>query len=558
MKRQNIALLTFVLLGIFVSLSCRKIDHLKETLNDKTIILNEDRFFNTHRTTDPTEKAIVDFMKRENDKKNFVHNTVNKIGFPRWDKMLSFNKSKKQTERSNSGDSSNIFYIPFVRNSQNYVNASLVVKVLPSDTIVYYLCDWQYNNKVHGSPTIDTTAERYALLFMILNNQTLGHTKFNITDPNLFKRSTSDSGSNRQLTLLNVSSSAGQTSKLESDICVDFYVCNRPDWCNEQENGCDYLNCASGECWLITSECTEWWDTGGGGGDSGGENGSGTGENGGGTGGGGDEDGDNNEPPDCSGTGKFSRSTADPCDSGWEPTPIDDDEPISEEPCKTTKEDLKAMFPNANDADMQLLAYLINTYGNNFGITSKEKLRHFLAQTGHETGGFTTLQVTENLYYTTPARIVAVYPSRFTMDTITEPTKKYAGYYTSNPSALSNVAMCCQYGNGDQTSGDGWRYRGRGIMQLTWKGNYQDFKTWYNKNYDPDKDFVGNPDLISTNDTLAIMSGLWFYKVKVIDKINIDSTTTVRKVCIKINGGTNGLSDRMQRYQTSKNSIFCR
>jgi len=215
------------------------------------------------------------------------------------------------------------------------------------------------------------------------------------------------------------------------------------------------------------------------------------------------------------------------------------------------------MFPNSSDSRMEFLAYMINTYGKDFGINTKEKLRHFLAQTGHETGGFNTLNVTENLNYSTASLLPKNY-SIFTMDTVANPTKKYAGYFINNPQGLANVAMCCKNGNGDSTSGDGWKYRGRGIMQLTWKSNYQSFKTWFNNKYDPDRDFAGNPDLVSLIDTFAILSGLWYYKTRVIDKITIDSNVLVKAVTKKINGGDNGLTDRQKRYDSAKAKIICR
>lgn len=95
-------------------------------------------------------------------------------------------------------------------------------------------------------------------------------------------------------------------------------------------------------------------------------------------------------------------------------------------------------------------------------------------------------------------------------------------------------------------------------MQLTWKNNYQSFKTWYNNKYNPDKDFVSNPDLVSTNDTFAIFSGLWYYKTRVIDKITIDSATLVKSITKKINGGDNGLTDRQKRFDSAKSKIDCR
>ncbi len=247
------------------------------------------------------------------------------------------------------------------------------------------------------------------------------------------------------------------------------------------------------------------------------------------------------------------RDTLDPCDDGDVGVILDVDDD-----CDTSKDDLQKIFPNMSDDDATLLAKLINEKGTDFGIDTQEKLWHFLSQAGHETGGFTTLNVTENLNYTTASRIPKSYSSMFTMDTIANPTKKYAPDYTGDAEKLANVAYCCKYSNGDENSGDGWKYRGRGIMQLTWKSNYTEFKTWYNNKYDPDIDFVTTPEHIATNDTLAILSGMWFFKDKVLDKIDIDSTTTVSKITRKINGKRKkGLKDRKKRFKKAKDSITC-
>lgn len=224
--------------------------------------------------------------------------------------------------------------------------------------------------------------------------------------------------------------------------------------------------------------------------------------------------------------------------------------------CNTSKEDLKKVFPNMTDANAELLASVINEKGKDFGLDTAEKLQHFLAQAGHETGGFNTLNVTENLNYTTATRISEMW-DKFTTDIIANPTKLNADLYTKNAEKLANAAYCCKYGNGDESSGDGWKYRGRGIFQLTWKDNYQAFKTFYNNNYDPDIDPVAEPEIIANNKDLAILSGLWYYKIRVLDKITIDSITSVDKVTKPINAAKVGIKDRKELFQKAKDSINC-
>lgn len=235
------------------------------------------------------------------------------------------------------------------------------------------------------------------------------------------------------------------------------------------------------------------------------------------------------------------------------------DTPFDEDDCNTSAEDLKKLFPMISDADALTLASVINQYGKDFGIDTKEKLQHFLAQAGHETGGFTTLNVTESTYWTTASKLAKTY-RKFTMDPVEAANnndKYYAPDYLQNSSAVANIAMCCKYGNGSVQSGDGYKYRGRGIFQLTWKDNYKDFRDWYNDQYEPDIDPVSNPEIISSNEMLAIISGLWYYKTRVVDKININITTTVRTVTKPINPANKGISDRKEHFQKAKNTINC-
>ncbi|EDP94707.1 hypothetical protein U8527_07075 [Kordia algicida OT-1] len=251
---------------------------------------------------------------------------------------------------------------------------------------------------------------------------------------------------------------------------------------------------------------------------------------------------------------KFKNSLTEPCDDGDVGVLID------KEDCDTSKEDLQKIFPDMTDDDATLLAKMINDKGADFGIDSKHKLWHFLAQAGHETGGFANLNVTESTYWTTASLLAKTYRKRFTMDSliaVNDSTKYFAPDYLQNSSGVANIAMCCKYENGDVASGDGYKYRGRGIFQLTWKENYRKFKEFYNNKYDPDIDIVNTPSEVATNDTLAILSGMWYYKTRVLDKMTVDSTTTVYKLTKKINEARAGLKDRKKRFKKAKDSIDC-
>lgn len=235
-------------------------------------------------------------------------------------------------------------------------------------------------------------------------------------------------------------------------------------------------------------------------------------------------------------------------------TPVIPEE--EEENCDITYSELKKVFTKISDGNAKKLAGILNSKSKDFGINNKYKLLHFLSQAGHEAMGFSKgLGVTEITKFSTKKRLLAIFGKYYSeTDTI---TKRKPGDYINKPEKHANFVYCCRNGNGNEASGDGYKYRGRGIFQLTGKSNYQDFNNWYNSKYDPDKDFLANPDLLATNDTVAILSALWFYKNRVLDKIKVDSTTTVKKVTANINGGTNGLPERILNFQRLKDSINC-
>ena len=134
-----------------------------QTLNTNAL---EEKFFNSHRTAEPTEKTLIEYLKRVNTKDKFIEQTVKQIGFPRWDKIItSAKKSKKRKSKNLIGDSIQIFYIPFVRDSQNFVNSSMVIEASLTDTSFTYRCDWQYAQYVNDSTTANE-AKNVASFFM--------------------------------------------------------------------------------------------------------------------------------------------------------------------------------------------------------------------------------------------------------------------------------------------------------------------------------------------------------------------------------------------------------
>lgn len=166
-----------------------------------------------------------------------------------------------------------------------------------------------------------------------------------------------------------------------------------------------------------------------------------------------------------------------------------------------------------------------------FNITSNLRLAHFLAQCSHESGNFKI--VTENLNYSADG-LKKVFPKYFP-GTLNES-------YAKNPQKIANRVYSSRMGNGDESSGEGYKFRGRGYIQLTGKSNYTEFDKFV------EDDIVSNPDLVATKYPLASAAfffnknGIW----SVCDKgYDISIITAVTK---RVNGGTIGLEDRIKHF----------
>jgi putative chitinase len=167
-----------------------------------------------------------------------------------------------------------------------------------------------------------------------------------------------------------------------------------------------------------------------------------------------------------------------------------------------------------------------------FGITTNLRLAHFLAQCALESTGFKA--TVENLNYSA-GRIPQVFPKYFTN---VDP----AGY-AHNPQKLGSRVYANRMGNGDEASGDGFRYRGRGYIQLTGKNNYTSFSSFVGE------DCVANPDLVATKYPLA-SAAFYFNSNKIwaiCDKGASNGVVTL--VTKAVNGGTHGLPERLQNFK---------
>ena len=161
---------------------------------------------------------------------------------------------------------------------------------------------------------------------------------------------------------------------------------------------------------------------------------------------------------------------------------------------------------------------------------------HLLGQSHHESGGFK--RTTEGLYYSTPERIQAVWPSRF-------PTVESAEPYAKNPQGLANKVYSSRMGNGDEASGDGFAFSGKGFLQLTGKSNVKAFAADMNL-----PEVLEHPSKLA--DEYAFETALWFFQKNGLFAIADDGVNddAIKRITRRVNGGYHGLEDRV--IQTRK------
>jgi Predicted chitinase len=169
----------------------------------------------------------------------------------------------------------------------------------------------------------------------------------------------------------------------------------------------------------------------------------------------------------------------------------------------------------------------------NFGVNTPLRLAHFLAQCGHESGGFRLTQ--ENLNYSAKG-LMGTFKKYF-------PTEALANAYARQPQKIANKVYGGRMGNGLEASGEGYKFRGRGYIQLTGKQNYTAFDLAV------EDDILANPDLVSSKHALS--SAAWFWKKNGLSLIadTGSSAEVVTKITKRVNGGTIGLPDRIKHFK---------
>jgi len=168
-----------------------------------------------------------------------------------------------------------------------------------------------------------------------------------------------------------------------------------------------------------------------------------------------------------------------------------------------------------------------------FQINTPLRLAHFLAQCGHESGGFRATQ--ENLNYSAKG-LMGIFKKYF-------PTSALAAQYERKPAKIAARVYGGRMGNGNEASGEGYKFRGRGYIQLTGKENYTAFGKAIGE------DILSNPDVVSSK--YALLSAAWFFTKNGLHKMADSgaSDAVVTQITKRVNGGTIGLPDRIKHFK---------
>ena len=200
-----------------------------------------------------------------------------------------------------------------------------------------------------------------------------------------------------------------------------------------------------------------------------------------------------------------------------------------------TKEQLITIVPSAKVSKANL-DVIVETLNHEFG-NIKPSMAGFIAQCAHESGGFT--RFVENLNYSSE-RLLVVFPKYFK-------TPAIAAEYGRKPEKIASRVYASRMGNGPEESGDGWKFRGRGFIQVTGKSNYTEC------GLSIEKDLLETPEYLESTEG-AILSAIWYWKYRDLDKYaRKDDIVGMTKA---VNGGTHGLQERTAYYEKAKSVLI--
>ncbi|WP_024696136.1 glycoside hydrolase family 19 protein [Pseudomonas syringae] len=191
-----------------------------------------------------------------------------------------------------------------------------------------------------------------------------------------------------------------------------------------------------------------------------------------------------------------------------------------------TAQQLLQILPSAG-TKVGVFVPALNTAMGKYQIVTPFRIAAFIAQVGHESAQLTAM--VENLNYSATA-LQKTWPNRF--------TPELAAQYARQPERIANVVYGSRLGNSEK--GDGWKYRGRGLIQLTGKTNYRQCGEALGV------DLLARPELLETPE-YAALAAAWFWSVNGLN--TLADTGDIIAITKRINGGTNGLADRQELYE---------
>jgi len=195
---------------------------------------------------------------------------------------------------------------------------------------------------------------------------------------------------------------------------------------------------------------------------------------------------------------------------------------------------LQEVMPQAREENIEKYLQPLNELMSEYDINTPMRQAQFLAQIAHESGSFK--YCVENLNYSAKA-LRAVFGKYFKDDSSAE-------QHARKPEAIANIVYANRMGNGNTDSGDGWKFRGRGLIQLTGRDNYEQCGQGINQG------LVENPDHLSEHASAAVAAACWYWNSR---KLNQDADQDdVKAITKKINGGYNGLEDRIEFLERAK------
>jgi len=182
--------------------------------------------------------------------------------------------------------------------------------------------------------------------------------------------------------------------------------------------------------------------------------------------------------------------------------------------------------------DEKWLQPLLDTFIK-YNISTTQRQASFIGQCQHESNNFRTLE--ENLHYSADG-LMRTWPSRF-------PSRDVAEQYAENPEKIANKVYAGRMGNGTEESGDGWKFHGRGVIQLTGKENYVNFGSAIGV------DLISNPNYLIDPRYAALSAG-WFWNKKGLN--DLADKQDYKTMTERINGGTLGIDDRIAKIEKVK------